>query len=178
LTRFSLPGGHPSKLAVLSSSHTADIRTNGGTRKKWDIRWELRHYELWVDCVLDWSAFIYIFLSSPLTSYDHAANAAGPGASRFSEVHGTTTGEEDEVTQGAAATAVAGAAAAGQPQAYKPPYYLRPWFIVTSLVVGALGLALLFIILYPVVKAIAQLVVDRSVLNIDVAMITTPQNNS
>jgi hypothetical protein len=65
-----------------------------------------------------------------------------------------------------------------QPQAYKPPFYLRPWFIVTGLVVGALGLALLFIILYPVVRAVAQLVVNRSVLNIDVAKITNPTNNS
>lgn len=49
---------------------------------------------------------------------------------------------------------------------------------MTGLVLGALGLALLFIILYPVVKAIAQLVVNRSVLNVDQAMISNPQNGS
>lgn len=43
---------------------------------------------------------------------------------------------------------------------------------------GALGLAMLFVLLYPLVKAIAQLVVDRSVLNIDVAAITSPQNGT
>jgi hypothetical protein len=122
----------------------------------------------------------FYFLSSALTSYNPAANAAGPATSRFSEAHGSTSSEGDQVSQEneATTTGAAGGAAAGQPQAYKPPFYLRPWFIVTSLVVGALGLALLFIILYPVVKAIAQLVVDRSVLNIDVAMITSPQNDS
>jgi hypothetical protein len=108
-----------------------------------------------------------------------AGNAAHPGTSRFSEAKGITTGEGNEVTnENAATTAATGGAAANQPQAYKPPFYLRPWFIVTGLVAGTLGLALLFIILYPVVKAIAQLVVNRSVLNVDVAMITNPQNDS
>jgi hypothetical protein len=74
--------------------------------------------------------------------------------------------------------AAATGAATAQPQAYKPPFYLRPWFVVTGLIVGALGLGLLFIMLYPVVKAIAQLVVNRSVLNVDMAMITNPQNGS
>ena len=69
-------------------------------------------------------------------------------------------------------------AAAAQSQPYKSPFYRRPWFVITGLIVDALGLALLFIILYPVVKAIAQLVVNRAVLNIDVAMITNPQNDS
>jgi len=62
--------------------------------------------------------------------------------------------------------------------ATKPPIYLRRWFIITGLIGGAVGLALLFIVLWPVVKAIAQLVVNRSVLNIDQAIITNPQNGS
>lgn len=113
------------------------------------------------------------------------ANAARPAlSSRFSEAGAASdtnldNHEAESFDDGAAAAAAGGtAAAANQPQVYKPPFYLRKWFLLTGGVLGALGLALLFITLYPVVKAIAQLVVDRSALNIDVAQITNPQNGT
>ena len=58
------------------------------------------------------------------------------------------------------------------------PLYKRRWFIITGIVGSCLGIALLFIILFPVVKAIIQYVVDQAVLNIDVATIAQPQNTS
>lgn len=129
------------------------------------------------------SSFLLALLSDIHSLVDPSTgNAANPGVSRFSEAQGATVshGEGSEITHedAAAAGAAGGVAAANQPQAYKPPFYLRRWFIVTGVVLGALGLALLFIILYPVVKAIAQLVVNRSVLGVDQVMITNPQNGS
>ncbi|KAF7983257.1 hypothetical protein HWV62_22882 [Athelia sp. TMB] len=116
-----------------------------------------------------------------------APNAARPAfSSRFSEAGAASDAnlddhEAESFDDGAAPAAPAAGGAVGaanQPQVYKPPFYLRKWFLLTSGVLGALGLALLFITLYPVVKAIAQLVVDRSALNIDVAQITNPQNGT
>jgi hypothetical protein len=101
--------------------------------------------------------------------------------SRFSEGPGSMSGEHNEnADSDATATGAAAAAAtpAPAPQTSKPPIYRRRWFIVTGVILGAVGLALLFIVLWPVVKAIAQLVVNRSVLNIDQAIITNPQNGS
>ncbi|KAH7915074.1 hypothetical protein BJ138DRAFT_1122997 [Hygrophoropsis aurantiaca] len=60
----------------------------------------------------------------------------------------------------------------------RPPLYKRRWFIITSIIGALLGIALLFIVLYPVVRAIVQLVVNRSTLNIETAAITSPSNDS
>ncbi|KAH9934026.1 uncharacterized protein BXZ73DRAFT_100865 [Epithele typhae] len=60
----------------------------------------------------------------------------------------------------------------------KPPLYKRRWFIITSIVAALLGIAILFILLYPVIHAIAQHIVTVSVLNIDRAQITSPTNGS
>ncbi|TFY72142.1 hypothetical protein EVG20_g865 [Dentipellis fragilis] len=58
------------------------------------------------------------------------------------------------------------------------PFYKKRWFIVSQIIAGAVGIGLLFVILYPVVGAIAQHVVDVSVLNIDTVSIMEPSNNS
>lgn len=47
-----------------------------------------------------------------------------------------------------------------------------------QLIIIPLGIALLFILLFPVVKAIAQLLVNKSTLDIQSAIITNPQNGS
>ncbi|KAI0354382.1 hypothetical protein OH77DRAFT_1404952 [Trametes cingulata] len=60
----------------------------------------------------------------------------------------------------------------------KPPLYKRRWFIITSIVGACLGIAILFILLYPVVHAIAQHIVNVSVLNVDRAAIVNPGNSS
>ncbi|KAI0660249.1 hypothetical protein C8Q70DRAFT_914138 [Cubamyces menziesii] len=103
-----------------------------------------------------------------------AASAAVPaaGASSSSAAAGVTAtgaaGEEEvrpeDVPRPAAAP--------------KPPLYKRRWFIITSIVGACLGIAILFILLYPVVHAIAQHIVNVSVLNVDRAAITNPTNTS
>lgn len=60
----------------------------------------------------------------------------------------------------------------------KLPLYKRKWFIITSIVAALLGIAILFILLYPVVHAISQHIINVSVLNIDQAQITNPTNSS
>ena len=60
----------------------------------------------------------------------------------------------------------------------KPPLYKRKWFIITAIVAALLGIAILFILLYPVVHAIAQHIVNVSVLNVDRAIITQPTNTT
>ena len=60
----------------------------------------------------------------------------------------------------------------------KPPLYKRKWFIITSIVGALLGIAILFILLFPVVRAIAQHIVNVSVLNVDQAQIINPTNSS
>ena len=120
------------------------------------------------------SSIIMSFLSHLIYFVANAQNTiASTTESRFSEGHEATTGHglDSSTLQGDPAGAAA-------PQEYKPPFYLRRWFFVTGIILGALGLALLFVILYPVVKAIAQLVVNRSVLNVDQALISNPQNGS
>jgi hypothetical protein len=60
----------------------------------------------------------------------------------------------------------------------KTPLWKRRWFIITSIIGACVGIALLFIVLFPVVRAISQGIVNVSVLNIDKAAIINPQNGS
>ncbi|KAJ7928639.1 hypothetical protein B0H13DRAFT_1968281 [Mycena leptocephala] len=91
-------------------------------------------------------------------------NAPEPAGSRFSEGPVATSG------------------AAGQPaapgQQPRQPFYKKRGFIISQLIIIPLGIALLFILLFPVVRAIVQLVVNRSQLSVQVAAITAPANNS
>ncbi|KIM45161.1 hypothetical protein M413DRAFT_332807 [Hebeloma cylindrosporum] len=58
------------------------------------------------------------------------------------------------------------------------PFYKRRWFIVSQIIIIPLGIALLFIVLFPVVRAIVELVVKRTNLSVELAVITQPVNNS
>ncbi|KAH7926942.1 hypothetical protein BV22DRAFT_1007914 [Leucogyrophana mollusca] len=87
-------------------------------------------------------------------------------------VDGADAAELHQGSEGDAAAATPPAAAP------RPPLYKRRWFIVTSIIGALVGIALLFIILYPVVRAIVQLVVNRSQLDIQTAAITSPANDS
>ena len=60
----------------------------------------------------------------------------------------------------------------------KPPLYKRRWFIITNIVGACIGIALLFIVLFPVVKAIIQDVVNKTTLDITSAAIINPTNTS
>lgn len=61
-----------------------------------------------------------------------------------------------------------------QPQ---PPFYKRRAFIISQAIIIPLGIVLLFVLLFPIVTAIVQLVVNRSQLGVDVATISSPSNN-
>lgn len=123
-------------------------------------------------------------LASPATSHD-TRFLEGP----FGDEHAVDpTAGDDAQPAGDAATAgiVAGTAASRlqRPNPPSVPFYRRPgWWksrnvLICQGVTAALGIALLFIILFPVVKAIAQHVVNVSVLNVDQAAITNPENTS
>ncbi|KAG1762129.1 hypothetical protein EDD22DRAFT_1029175 [Suillus occidentalis] len=57
----------------------------------------------------------------------------------------------------------------------KPPLYKRRWFIITSVVGACLGIALLFIILFPVLRAIVQR--QYYLLQIHLNALTSPSHN-
>jgi len=61
-------------------------------------------------------------------------------------------------------------------QAEKLPFYKRRWFIISSLIGVFLGIPLLFVILFPVLKVIAQSIVNKAALDIQTAAIQVPQN--
>ncbi|EJD03283.1 uncharacterized protein FOMMEDRAFT_168292 [Fomitiporia mediterranea MF3/22] len=134
--------------------------------------------------------------ANPPTTID-AENAAPPGltpepqadASRFqegpfSDEHAVPQDTAAEGAAGAAAGTTTAAAAATATEQKKVPFYKVPgWWktrnaLIVWAVLGALGIALLFIILFPVIKAIAQLVVNRSILNVDTAAISNPSNST
>lgn len=62
--------------------------------------------------------------------------------------------------------------------AQKTPFYKTRKFIICQIITWILAIVLIFVLLYPVVKAIAQLVVNRSVLNVEQARIISPSNGS
>ncbi|KAJ7251753.1 hypothetical protein B0H12DRAFT_1234031 [Mycena haematopus] len=90
-------------------------------------------------------------------------NAPAPAGSRFSEGQTVITG---------------GTAAAPAQQQPKTPFYKKRGFIISQLIIIPLGIILLFILLFPVVRAIAQDIVNKSTLDIQVAAITAPTNDS
>jgi hypothetical protein len=79
---------------------------------------------------------------------------------------------QENADQGASTTAVATA------QAEKLPFYKRRWFIISSFIGVFFGIPLLFIILFPVLKVIAQSIVDKAALNIQTSAIQVPQNTT
>ncbi|TFK44582.1 hypothetical protein BDQ12DRAFT_661303 [Crucibulum laeve] len=64
------------------------------------------------------------------------------------------------------------------PPAPAQPFYKKRWFIISQIIIIPLGIALLFIILFPVIRAIVQLVVKRTTLDIQVATISNPANGT
>ena len=59
-----------------------------------------------------------------------------------------------------------------------PPLYRKTSFLICQAVTLVVGFALLFVLLYPVVGAIAQHIVNVSKLNVDRVAITGPTNTS
>ena len=60
----------------------------------------------------------------------------------------------------------------------KKPFYKRRWFIISQVIGCFVGIGLLFVLLFPVVKAIAQHIVNVSELNVDRVTISEPTNTS
>jgi hypothetical protein len=58
------------------------------------------------------------------------------------------------------------------------PFYRKPLFLVCQGLAFVIGITLLFLLLYPVVGAIAQHVVNASRLNVDRVAITGPTDTS
>lgn len=64
------------------------------------------------------------------------------------------------------------------PAPVKQPFYKKRWFIISQIIIIPIGIALLFILLFPVIRAIVELVIKRTNLHVDLANITQPQNGS
>ncbi|KAF7298203.1 hypothetical protein HMN09_01042200 [Mycena chlorophos] len=113
------------------------------------------------------------------------AHAQAPAGSRFSENAENTSQLAPGAQRGTSGPA------AGK----TTPFYKQRKFIICQLILIPLGastvpfprlassnsttgIVILFVLLFPVVKAIAQLVVNRSTLDIQTATITSPTNNS
>jgi hypothetical protein len=124
------------------------------------------------------TSFPFAFCNTDKTHRNACAeNAAMYAGSRFSETQGLSNpagsiGEEDVPPL---PTAPAPAATTAEAPV---PLYKRRWFIIANIIMIPIGIALLFVLLFPVVSAIAQMVINRSVLNVQLAEINEPQNNT
>jgi len=108
---------------------------------------------------------------------EHAAAPAGVGTASTVEhpaggptTYNTPSGWNDTADQPPATTP-----ASAVPHV---PFYKKRKFIISQIIIIPLGIALLFILLFPVVRAIAELILKRATLDIQGAVITRPVNNS
>ncbi|KAF5386260.1 hypothetical protein D9615_002421 [Tricholomella constricta] len=116
-------------------------------------------------------------------------HAAVPAGSRFSEGTGfaqtTPVGVAPAAAGAGPETRIGTGAASPWDQPSAPPadaspvpFYKKRWFIISQIILIPLGITLLFVMLFPVVRAIVQLVVKRTQLDIQVAIISEPRNNT
>ncbi|KAI0049858.1 hypothetical protein FA95DRAFT_1604022 [Auriscalpium vulgare] len=109
----------------------------------------------------------------------NAALFAGTGSSESLPISRTTSAGIPVGQRGDAQAGPEQAGDADAPTAAKKvPLYKRRWFIISQIFAALLGIGFLFILLFPVIHAIAQHVVNVSVLNIDTAAIINPVNTS
>ncbi|KAG6820875.1 hypothetical protein H0H93_010219 [Arthromyces matolae] len=107
-------------------------------------------------------------------------NAALPAGSRFSE--GNTTEVTRKMPAGfvppsqGAITFTDAPVQTTIPTSNNIPFYKKRRFIISQLILIPLVIALIFILLFPVVRAIIQLVIKRSQLDLENAIISQPQN--
>jgi hypothetical protein len=125
---------------------------------------------------------IHVLLYEP-TILGHAADFAGANVTEGTGIARTTSAgvvpEGAVAGSGIAATALPSDRDAAQPAVPPPqPFYKKRWFIISQIILIPLSIAFLFILLYPVLRAIAQLVVNKSTLDVQVATISNPQNNT
>lgn len=58
------------------------------------------------------------------------------------------------------------------------PFYKRRWFIICQIVTAIIGVVMIFVMLWPIVHAIAQHVLDVSHMHIESSVIQSPSNDS
>ncbi|KAG0699990.1 hypothetical protein DFH29DRAFT_1001544 [Suillus ampliporus] len=123
--------------------------------------------------------------AAPITGADSAdvQPESDPFADSFARttlagivINSLTHQTESDVPHEEGQPAETGAEAA--PAAALKPLYKRRWFIIISIVGACLGIALLFIILFPVLRAILQYVINEATLDIQQAAILSPSNTS
>ncbi|KAI0340460.1 hypothetical protein BDW22DRAFT_1360443 [Trametopsis cervina] len=104
-----------------------------------------------------------------------------PGEGPFGDQHATTSNASNVRQRDPGVVLAAEVPPASVPfyRFYrKPGWYKSRNFLICQGIIALLGIALLFILLFVVVKAIAQHVVNVSVLNVDAAQIIDPTNTS
>ncbi|KIK68835.1 hypothetical protein GYMLUDRAFT_34828 [Collybiopsis luxurians FD-317 M1] len=112
-------------------------------------------------------------------------HARPPAGSRFSENDITTTTAAGVPVglpgEGPGAQPADAAPAPAPPPAEPPvrvPFYRRRKFIICQAIFIPLGIVLLFVLLFPVVTAVVQDVINKSQLGVSVATISNPTNDS
>ncbi|TFY75371.1 hypothetical protein EWM64_g8642 [Hericium alpestre] len=100
------------------------------------------------------------------------------GGSGVGDAGATAPVQAQQGADDATAAPGLGAGAATPATVTGTPFYKTRMFMVSQIIAALVGIGLLFVILYPVVSAIAQHVVDVSVLNVDNVAIIQPSNGS
>ncbi|KAF9047294.1 hypothetical protein BJ165DRAFT_1464966 [Panaeolus papilionaceus] len=108
---------------------------------------------------------------------EHAAYPAGVASTTAAGISPRAYGEA-KPTGAVSGWADQDAPPSDVPPPPKQPFYKKRWFIISQIILIPLAIALLFILLFPVVRAIVALVVKRTNLSVDIANITFPQNNT
>ena len=123
-------------------------------------------------CRIDPSLFLQVVLTD--SALDNAADfgTANPaGLNSFME-RLTPDGVHGEQARSSQPSEKAGGASETK------SFYKRRWFIISQVIACFVGIGLLFVLLFPVIKAISQHIVNVSKLNVDRVMISEPTNTS
>ncbi|KIL68938.1 hypothetical protein M378DRAFT_21838 [Amanita muscaria Koide BX008] len=88
---------------------------------------------------------------------------------------GASRGEDSEADEGHEKD---GQAKSTSDQAPAVPFYKKRSFIISQIILTPISIALIFILLFPVSRAIVQLVVNKATLDIQTATISNPSNTS
>ncbi|KAK2467793.1 hypothetical protein APHAL10511_000088 [Amanita phalloides] len=96
--------------------------------------------------------------------------------------HGPPTGVATKTTAGVSGTSTAAGPTStmdGSPSTpARVPFYRTRWFIIAQFIFSLIGFAMIFILLWPVVRAVVQLIVNKATLDVQVLEVSSPTNNS
>ncbi|KAJ4468227.1 hypothetical protein J3R30DRAFT_3715154 [Lentinula aciculospora] len=107
-------------------------------------------------------------------------HARPPAGSRFSEndIASKAAGASGGFGEEAAGVGAVGQDAGATTAKPHVPFYKKRKFIISQAIIIPLGIVLLFVLLFPVVTAVVQDVLNKSVLGVSVATISNPANSS